>query len=1070
MRRTHHPTRLAVVAQTRDEAADALMAFARGEEHPRLARGPERAAKRKPKLVFVFSGQGSQSPGMASELARSEPVFREALEHCHVAMRPYVDGELPVQPAIFAVQFALAALWASWGVTPDCVLGHSMGEIAAACVSGGLSLDDAARVVCERSRLVLRSSGAMVSVELSRAEAEDAIRPYGERIAVAASNGPRATILSGDESALRALSASLDARDVFARAIDVTFASHSARMDPLRDELLQKLARLEPREPNVRFVSTVEGEQAPTFDAAYWWKNLRRPVLFWERVSELLDEGYETYVEVSPHPVLVPSIPAARTLPSLRRGQPDALLGSLGALHAAGYPVALDRVQSPHGRVVSLPPYPWQKERYWLDVEPAKSPPPPAPSEMLFESVWQPEAAGPVPPGTTMVFEERGTTAVTFEGEPPANIVYLASRDSTLRDDVCGPLLRLVQAMVDAAWPAPPRLFIVTGDPASHLACASLWGMGLTVAREHPEFRCTLVENHDDIPFEPRMAGEGDERVRLRDGQRFVARLTAAPAIQAPFVVHSEGAYAITGAGGDLGRLVQKWLVDKGARHLVLLGRTPIVTAWPGVRVDSIAVDVSDVDAVEQALAPLPLRGVFHLAGSLDDGTLTTLTGERFHNHVFSAKALGAFNLHRATRALDAFVVFSSAASSFGAPGAANYAAANAVVDALATHRHRQGLPATSIAWGPWLGQGLAVGKEREGRLAAQGITGLTEAEGLALLERALGSGRPHLTAVKMGKALRARGPLRRFLSLKKSTTTFSSVEALLCHEIAAITGLRTVPREETFHGMGLDSLAMLELRNAVEAELGVYLPIATLMAHPTVCDLAAVLRGKVDTGGTIRRFSRRASPRLRLFCLAAAGADPSTFRDWPRALPAWVDVCAIQPAGRERWAAVLDEIVTALSAELDLPFAFFGWSMGALLAYQAALQIHRAKGVWPEHFFAAASTHPGGVDELRRRHSKDAWLLALGAHAEGEFRRLIEADTALVYGATIEDQGPLGCPISAFAGEADPIIPSLAPWHSSTRDRFVHRVVAGGHRFPQTHASELLAWVRTELEENHAP
>src|SRR6185437_16794781 len=289
-----------------------------------------------------------------------------------------------LQPVLFAVQIALAALWRSWGIEPQAVVGHSMGEVAAACVAGALSLKDAARVICRRSRLIKPAigRGAMAAVELSAGEAQLALAGYEDRVSIAARNSPTSTILSGDPAALKAILDQLQRRDVFCGMIKVDFASHSSQMDPLRDDLLRALKALQPRTASLPVYSTVTGEvsDGTEFKASHWVRNLREPVLFSTAVQRLLEDGHDTFLEVSPHPILLSAIQQGlhhlgregAVLPSLRREEDEhaMMLGSLGALYALGYPVDWSHIYQPVGQCVRLPFYPWQRERCWLEETP----------------------------------------------------------------------------------------------------------------------------------------------------------------------------------------------------------------------------------------------------------------------------------------------------------------------------------------------------------------------------------------------------------------------------------------------------------------------------------------------------------------------------------------------------------------------------------------------------------------------------------------------------------------------------------------------------------------------------
>jgi acyl transferase domain-containing protein/acyl carrier protein len=396
VRRTHHAHRLALVGGSREHFAEHLEAYLEGESRPGMSSGRKLGDLRR-KLVFVFSGQGSQWVGMGRELLEQEPAFREAMERCDRAIRNYTGWSVleelaadearsrlaevdVVQPAIFAVQVSLAALWTSWGVEADAVVGQSLGEVAAAYVAGALTLEDAARVICRRSQLVKRTSGhgIMAVVQLSLEEAERAIAGREGLVSVAVNSSPYTTVLSGEVAPLEEVLAELERRDVFVRRIRVDYASHSPQVDPLRPELFEALEGISPRSSSVTLYSTVTGEVEDGFalDAAYWVRNLRQPVLLSKAVERLLEDGHDVFVEVSPHPILLGSVEQCLrhhgregvTLPSLRENEGRvAPLGSFGALYTLGHPVDWEKLYRSGGRCVRLPSYRFQDERFWLN-------------------------------------------------------------------------------------------------------------------------------------------------------------------------------------------------------------------------------------------------------------------------------------------------------------------------------------------------------------------------------------------------------------------------------------------------------------------------------------------------------------------------------------------------------------------------------------------------------------------------------------------------------------------------------------------------------------------------------
>ena len=1313
VRRPHYEHRLATVGRTREELREQLEAFSRGEPRSGLSWGTIDPGRR-PKVVFVIPGQGSQWVGMGRELHETEPVFREAIGACDAAMRRWVDWSLRdelaageatsrldqtevAQAALFAMQVALARLWASWGVTPDAVVGHSVGEVAAAHLAGALTLEDALRVVHHRGRLMQQATGLgkMASVAVSAEKAERALLGYEGRLSIAAMNDPFSVVLSGEAEALEEVLERWQRQEVYCRRLEVDYAFHSPQMAPFQSQLARSLDGLAPGRTTLSMYSTVTGAlvEGPELSAPYWARNIREPVRFAAAVDALIDQGHRVFLEVGPHPVLSSNLReclAAReeeglVVPSLRRQQQEQrlLLESLGALHAFGCAVDWKRLypssSSSSSRCVPLPTYPWQRERHWLDFEPAGRKPPasarrdatsphpllgdtlqasvapwsrfwemdfsadqlpylgdhrvqraavvplsaylemavaaaaeafpesapalldvtvtealglpdgqsrrvqlvltpqgeqvvsftvssacpeehawtahasgtirldPAPEDRpdlqaiefiqalceegvtgtqhyeasqacglshgssfqgveqiwrrtgealgrvalpgvlsasadvyrmhpalldaclqvmhavaplelaktgetylpvgvdgfrivgqptgalfshatvrpsedpegyrgdvlvrdaggrlvaearglrmrrfdavaprnaldgwLYELRWQPgrrkapEGAPAAQGGDAsarppwLIFadarglgqqlalqlEARGETAIlvfperasrgglTCEGprryrlDPthpqrfqellgdalgglaPRAVLHLWSLDAAPPDEAglswlaeaedLGPasILHMTQALVGAGWDTPPRVFLITrgaqplGQHPLALSAASVWGLGRTLAHEHPEMRCSMIDlspGSNDDPEEVSALlselteGDREDQVALHSGARAVARLERLSAKPNAMRVRPEGTYLITGGLGGIGLAVSRWLVEQGARHLVLLGRSGASAharatldelEAVGVRVLAPPVDVTCREAVAGLLKEVrqtlpPLYGIIHGAGILDDGIALQLDRARLRR-VMAPKVDGAWNLHCLTldEPLDFFLLLSSMSSLFGAPGQANYAAANAFLDALAHHRRALGLPALSINWGAWARTGLA-GKISGDRWTARGLDLLTPEQGLRVLGRWLGaavaqmgvfpldwalflasmpSGVPPLLSDFAQRLDAPRGPENRTstaaLLRRLEEAPEEARESLLVDhiraEVVAILGrdaARALQPGLGFFEMGMDSLMVLELRRRLQAALGRSVPAPLVFNYPSVESLgrhlAAVL------------------------------------------------------------------------------------------------------------------------------------------------------------------------------------------------------------------------------------
>ncbi|GAA3464436.1 type I polyketide synthase [Saccharothrix longispora] len=388
--------RAAVLAADRDALLAGLAAVADGEPAGTVLRGT--AGHGRP--VFVFPGQGTQWVGMAAELLDSSPVFAEHVRRCDEALAPHQDwsvadvlrvapGSPPLsrtdvlQAAVFAVLVSLAELWRAYGVEPAAVVGHSVGEVAAAHAVGALSLEDAARVVAVRGQAMtsLMGRGDTLAVALPARELASLLEPWGDRLSIAAVNGPGSAVVSGELDALEELHARCAADGVRVRRLNLGLAVHSAQVEEIRERLLRELAAVAPRPSRVPFHSSVTGGVLDTtcLDADYWYRNARQAVRFEEATRSLLADGHRLFLEPSPHPVLTLGVQetaqaakvAVATVGTLRtnRGGPEQVVRALGEAVAHGVEVDWRAVFAGTGaRRVDLPTYRFQRQRHWLDL------------------------------------------------------------------------------------------------------------------------------------------------------------------------------------------------------------------------------------------------------------------------------------------------------------------------------------------------------------------------------------------------------------------------------------------------------------------------------------------------------------------------------------------------------------------------------------------------------------------------------------------------------------------------------------------------------------------------------
>jgi acyl transferase domain-containing protein/NAD(P)-dependent dehydrogenase (short-subunit alcohol dehydrogenase family) len=407
--RSHFAERLAVVAADAATAREALTAFVRGDDHPALHRGTAEPG-RPSEVVFLFTGQGSQYPGMAQALYERSPVFRDVIDRCDALLGADTQGRTlrsvlqagaaenaPIhetmwtQPALFAVEVGLAQLWRAWGIEPAAVIGHSVGEYAAACIAGVFSLEDGLRLIRERGRLMqaLPPGGAMAAVFASEAEVADALAPWADRLAIAAVNAPDSVVVSGDAQALDGLLALLAGRNVQGQRLFVSVAGHSPFVEPVLQAIEDAARKVTMQAPRIPLAWNVAGgvRDGAAPDAVYWRRHLREPVRFADGIAALHRDGYRSFLEVGPHPTLIAlaerSLPAggARFVTSLRRAHDDwhELMHALAALYVHGAAIDWAGVDGPYRPSrVSLPTYPFERRSFWITPAPAHGyrPPP----------------------------------------------------------------------------------------------------------------------------------------------------------------------------------------------------------------------------------------------------------------------------------------------------------------------------------------------------------------------------------------------------------------------------------------------------------------------------------------------------------------------------------------------------------------------------------------------------------------------------------------------------------------------------------------------------------------------
>nr|Q03132.3 RecName: Full=6-deoxyerythronolide-B synthase EryA2, modules 3 and 4; Short=DEBS 2; AltName: Full=6-deoxyerythronolide B synthase II; AltName: Full=Erythronolide synthase; AltName: Full=ORF B [Saccharopolyspora erythraea]AAA26494.1 eryA ORF2 encoding modules 3 & 4 for 6-deoxyerythronolide B formation6-deoxyerythronolide B formation; putative [Saccharopolyspora erythraea] len=820
--RARHEHRAAVVASTREEAVRGLREIAAGAATAdAVVEGVTEVDGRN--VVFLFPGQGSQWAGMGAELLSSSPVFAGKIRACDESMAPMQDWKVSdvlrqapgapgldrvdvVQPVLFAVMVSLAELWRSYGVEPAAVVGHSQGEIAAAHVAGALTLEDAAKLVVGRSRLMrsLSGEGGMAAVALGEAAVRERLRPWQDRLSVAAVNGPRSVVVSGEPGALRAFSEDCAAEGIRVRDIDVDYASHSPQIERVREELLETTGDIAPRPARVTFHSTVESRSmdGTELDARYWYRNLRETVRFADAVTRLAESGYDAFIEVSPHPVVVQAVEEAVeeadgaedavVVGSLHRdgGDLSAFLRSMATAHVSGVDIRWD-VALPGAAPFALPTYPFQRKRYWL--QPAA--PAAASDELAYRVSWtpieKPESGNldgdwlvvtPLisPEWTEMLCEAinaNGGRALRCEVDTSASrtemaqavaqagtgfrgvLSLLSSDESACRPGVPAGavgLLTLVQALGDAGVDAPVwcltqgAVRTPADDDLARPAQTTAHGFAQVAGLELPGRWGGVVdlpESVDDAALRLLVAvlrggGRAEDHLAVRDGRlhgRRVVRASLPQSGSRSWTPH--GTVLVTGAASPVGDQLVRWLADRGAERLVLAGACPGDDLLAAVEEAgaSAVVCAQDAAALREALGDEPVTALVHAGTLTNFGSISEVAPEEFAETIAAKTALLAvLDEVLGDRAVEREVYCSSVAGIWGGAGMAAYAAGSAYLDALAEHHRARGRSCTSVAWTPWALPGGAVD---DGYLRERGLRSLSADRAMRTWERVLAAG-----------------------------------------------------------------------------------------------------------------------------------------------------------------------------------------------------------------------------------------------------------------------------------------------------------------------------------------
>ncbi|CKS74144.1 phenolpthiocerol synthesis type-I polyketide synthase PPSB [Mycobacterium tuberculosis] len=995
----HHRARQAtfgtVVARDRAQAIAGLRALAAGQHAPGVVSHQDGSPG--PGTVFVYSGRGSQWAGMGRQLLADEPAFAAAVaelepvfvEQAGFSLRDVIAtgkelvGIEQIQLGLIGMQLTLTELWRSYGVQPDLVIGHSMGEVAAAVVAGALTPAEGLRVTATRARLMapLSGQGGMALLGLDAAATEALIADYPQ-VTVGIYNSPRQTVIAGPTEQIDELIARVRAQNRFASRVNIEVAPHNPAMDALQPAMRSELADLTPRTPTIGIISTTYADlhTQPVFDAEHWATNMRNPVRFQQAIASAgsgADGAYHTFIEISAHPLLTQAI--ADTLEDAHRPTKSAAkylsIGTLQRdaddtvtfrtnLYTAdiAHPPHTCHPPEPHP---TIPTTPWQHTHHWIATTHPSTAAPEDPgsnkvvvngqstSESRALEDWCHQLAWPIRPAVSADPPSTAAWLVVADNElchelaraadsrvdslsPPAlaagsdpaalldalrgvdNVLYAPPVPGELLDiesayQVFHATRRLAAAMVASSATAisPPKLFIMTrnaqpiseGDRANP-GHAVLWGLGRSLALEHPEIWGGIIDLDDSMPAELAVrhvltaahGTDGEDQVVYRSGARHVPRLQRRTLPGKPVTLNADASQLVIGATGNIGPHLIRQLARMGAKTIVAMARKPGALdeltqclAATGTDLIAVAADATDPAAMQTLFDRFgtelpPLEGIYLAAFAGRPALLSEMTDDDVTT-MFRPKLDALALLHR--RSLKSpvrhFVLFSSVSGLLGSRWLAHYTATSAFLDSFAGARRTMGLPATVVDWGLW--KSLAdVQKDATQISAESGLQPMADEVAIGALPLVMNPDAAVATVVVaadwplLAAAYRTRGALRivddllpapedvgkgesEFRTSLRSCPAEKRRDMLFDHVGALAATVMGMPPTEPldpsagFFQLGMDSLMSVTLQRALSESLGEFLPASVVFDYPTVYSLtdylATVLPELFEIGAT---------------------------------------------------------------------------------------------------------------------------------------------------------------------------------------------------------------------------